>query len=196
MPTPCFRQADPQWGHEEIAAVPTGKKPKNLRRVGCLVTAVAEALRRSGDPSTPADVLARGKKAGAFIGADAILPRLAEANGLAAPREERVYYANGIDALRRALRGAVADAGQFAILWVDHDLVADGRGNHFVLAYGIDTERDVVHYADPATGHEHELSLSALEGTCPWKASTYRVLSVAPIRAPRRARPVGGMPLH
>lgn len=190
-PREPYRQADPRWGACEIAPVQPGARPANLARKGCLITSVAEVSRRYGDLALdPPTVLQRGKKAGAFYGANAVLPVLADAAGLKAPREERVFAANGIDEMRRVLRAALVNG--FAVLHVDHD--AQGAGDHFVVAVRIESDSDGGHvvYSDPATGKEARLSLSTLEGRAGWPVAapkTYRVVSVAPIYAPNRTRP-------
>jgi len=178
-----FRQADPAWGALEIAP-PKDGKPRNLARVGCLVTAIADLAARAGDATiTPATLLAKTKAKGAnvFYGASAILPLLAKAAGLEAPSERRVYRANGDHVLRAAYREAI-EAGDFAILHVDHD--QNDSGNHFVggvSLIGDPTDEEWIVYSDPAVGKEHLLPFSTLTAAALWGGKRFRLVSVAPV---------------
>jgi hypothetical protein len=189
-----FRQGDKAWSADEIVPPDEKGRKRNLGRIGCLVTAIAEAARRSGDQHiTPGTLLAKAKEKGEPGSKNAVftksgaafLDRLAAVAGLEAPREQRVYLASGLDELRRVIRKTLND-GAFCTLHVDHDPRPDGTGNHFVLAIAI--VDDQIQYADPATGREHFLSLSTLEGRAAWGGKTYRVVSAAPIFSPRAGR--------
>ncbi len=186
-----YRQGDPAWSKLEIAPASPGGKPRNLGRIGCLITAIAEAERRFGGALTPADVLAKGLAKKTFLGANAILDQLASSCGLYAPRSDRVYLTSGEDAMRARVREALA-AGGFVIVHVDNVQDAVDEGRHFVLGFALRASgpegsrpKEWIDYADPATGTESLLPFETLKGPAPYGGRNYRAISVAPIyRAP------------
>lgn len=169
-----LRQSDPRWGH-----VALGKS--TLSRVGCLVTCLCESAQTFGTDAivTPDVLVSRGVTAKAFVGASAILDKLATCAGLAAPRDRRVYGAGTADAPLRAAIMLAFSKHEHAILHVNHD--ADPEGDHFVLGLKLDPITGEIVYADPALGSLGRMNLFSLSCPAQWAGKTYKVVDVAPV---------------
>ena len=174
-----IRQGDPKH-----AAVKVGEGSSTMASAGCLVCCVREAALRLVPGETDPDPLItneRGRKAGAFVGSNAIITMLAKAEGLLAhPRIE------GFSQMRASAMRALL-ARDCVLLHVDHDGArphGDPEPDHFILATSIDPKG--IHYEDSATGKPGVLSTKNLSGISGWKDQ--RMYKVKGLRVLSRQR--------
>lgn len=178
-PDRFLAQNSKPWGGD-----PWGHGGLTVGGAGCPGAALSTALRLAGiDPdSTPGTVARKALSAVPLVfdpgSSAAYLPRLATLVGFNATGEWRAPATSVDDA--RALILAAIESGGFA--WVNVDKTADGKGDHWVLAYAFDDE--VIHYADSATGKRGELDRASLTGPSVWAGK------------PKQYRAVRGYTLH
>lgn len=159
-----YRQADDRWSQAVL-----GEGPSTIGRSGCLLVCLAMAREHIlGCELAPLEANERCLAAGAYHRSLLIVPRAAEALGLALV--ERLggpgQPAPSLEAMR-ALVDEALSAGGVAVLHVDHD--ARGGGDHFVLIY----DRAGAGYlaADPAPGTSITLDAD-LRGRSRWGTVT------------------------
>jgi hypothetical protein len=176
-----FSQGDARWGKKEIV------KGQTLARVGCLITAMAEAAVRmgTGPEMTPSSLLDRARLQGGVFNTSggAVVAKLAKAALLVADPAERRFAADGLEAQRRAIYDSLSDS-RLCLLHVDYSDDADLRGNHFVCAIGLypSPQGTELEYVDPAFGAAWRMSHVSLEGQSKKPTRRYRVVSAIPLR--------------
>ena len=169
MSQPLY-QGDPRWGQRTV-----GKGPQTFGLVGCVVTAVAEALRRLGvrAGATPLDVQAAGLlRPGVWApgSSGAVVADLCRAQlGVGEVRDvSGAGTVTGIDELRTAILDCLARGG-VALAAVDYDRDSpkgDPTAEHWGCIYAV--EGDALLMADPATAKVERLAVATLAAKVKW----------------------------
>ena len=199
-PARVLHQGATSW-RDHLVGLSRDKKSHTFGRVGCAVTAVAQAvLLLRQELATPLTVQSRGIAASPPVWtqdrpASARLGRLVRAQGLRCDDApigddgDEVYTDLDTASHRRAILDTLA-AGGACLLWVDTDLSdASTAGRHWVLAHAalVDDSANgivgVVHICDPATARVEGLDLRTLSGCIMWgeRPRAYAVRAVRPI---------------
>ena len=200
-PPRVLHQGAPSW-RDHLVGLSRNKKEHTFARVGCAVTAVAQAvLLLRQELATPLTVQSRGIAASPPVWtqdrpASARLGRLVRAQALRCEDAaigddgDEVYTDLDTASHRTAILDTLA-AGGACLLWVDTDLSdASTAGRHWVLAHAAlvdDSAKGivgVVHICDPATARVEGLDLRTLSGCIMWgeRPRAYAVRAVRPIR--------------
>lgn len=181
MTSPAFfAQADPRWKD-----TPLGRGTRTHGQAGCLIVAIAEAVRRLTDrPAViPPDVNQAAILAGAFSpGSSAAVVRTAVLAAGLRPGLRVEGIPPGDPRFAHAIREA-CKAGA-ALVEVTHS----GGRRHWVCALSI---RDVFAFcADPAGGRGIALDLATLQAQASWggRPRIYSVRSVVPVSAEASSR--------
>jgi hypothetical protein len=172
---PFLNQGDPQWAKATI-----GSSTTTMQQAGCVLTALAIALRSLGIDSqaTPVTVQAKalaawraGKLEAPFLDntAAAFIDRVGTASRLDVGAEVRGRTGRLWSTLMTAL-----NTGR-ALMHVDNRDDGVEQPHHWVLALRVDGPRVI--YADPDGGLEGAMPLESLESRSP-KGRAYRVLGV------------------
>lgn len=174
--TPYLRQADWRWAGNTL-----GQGPGKIGTHGCTLTCLciaAQALKVDAE-LTPDELNLRGLEHEAFVRDSAVIPSLAIAAGLQAPRKMRLEADRGVAAMGDLLRATI-EAGWVALLRVDRD-PTPGVHHHWVCALAI--RQGVAICADPATGKPAHIHLDNLKGTSVWPSGErhYEVDAVVPV---------------
>jgi len=169
-PTPSIRflrQADPLW-----SSVKLGNSKVSIGKSGCLLTLYTEALRVLDVDAlaTPLTVNKKAIAAGAYIGAGLVQSTLSKALGF-----NLGPLVVDVDAIKRELV-TPREHDTLFVIHLDHG--GTRAPDHFALGLLVDTDRDLLIVADPATGLPCKLSLSTLSGPAGWGNKTYVIRSV------------------
>lgn len=159
--TAFVRQGDPRWAAQRL-----GLGKSTFHGAGCVLCCITEAARQLGtvnhaDPRIVADA---GVAAGAFVGSNAVIDKLAECVGLKAGPK----VALSVDVMSKMVSSYLG-SGRLVLLHVDHDSeLADGDfdGDHFILALRQTPAGFLC--ADPATGEACHIAVSNLSGPAAW----------------------------
>jgi hypothetical protein len=149
------------WGKIQL-----GNGPSTIGGGGCLLTAMTMAANAFfGTALTPAQTNEIGKSAGAFVGSDLDVEKMAAALGLIVVARIRNTPSDLAGML--SIINEVLDLEGFAILNVDY--TDDTKGDHFVLINGRTTTGFTA--VDPVNGKTIPLS-GALRGPSKWGSVT------------------------